>query len=319
MSVRPWTLKPCAPNSRLPAMPRSLRSWRTASFAVRGSLLDVFPMGSDSPYRIDLLDRDVDSIRKFDADSQRSLDKLDRIQLLPARETPLNPEAVREFRRRYRLRFTGDLSEQIIYRDVSQGIAPRRHRIFFCRCSSSARRTCSNICRQPASSSTPSRLPRRSTGCGRASSIVTSNCATIVSGRFWIRRSYICHRRNSSKPTLRGQRSNCRTSNGPPDTAGESAKLCKLGPRRAVRIDPRADQPAAELAAHIAASSARILLAAESAGRRELILDLLRGRNIQIKVFDNFASFLASDARLGVTVSGRSVWTAPERAARSKF
>src|SRR5580658_3902749 len=93
-------------------------------FAVRGSLIDVFPMGSDTPFRIDMLDRDVDSIRGFDPDTQRSLDKLERIQLLPARETPLNPDAVREFRRRYRLRFTGDLSEQIIYRDVSSGIAP---------------------------------------------------------------------------------------------------------------------------------------------------------------------------------------------------
>src|SRR5271154_5238784 len=93
-------------------------------FAVRGSLIDVFPMGSDTPYRIDLLDRDVDSIRRFDPDTQRSLDKLDRIHLLPARETPLNPEAVREFRRRYRLRFTGDLAEQAVYRDVSAGLAP---------------------------------------------------------------------------------------------------------------------------------------------------------------------------------------------------
>src|ERR1700736_6807123 len=75
-------------------------------FAVRGSLLDVFPMGSDNPYRIDMLDRDVESIRHFDPDTQRSGDKLERIQLLPARETPLNPDAVREFRRRYRLRFT---------------------------------------------------------------------------------------------------------------------------------------------------------------------------------------------------------------------
>src|SRR5277367_3433084 len=92
-------------------------------FAVRGSLLDVFPMGSDTPFRIDLLDREVESIRRFDPDTQRSLDKLDRIQLLPARETPLNPDAVREFRRRYRLRFAGDLSEHAIYRDVSAGIA----------------------------------------------------------------------------------------------------------------------------------------------------------------------------------------------------
>ncbi len=93
-------------------------------FAVRGSLIDVFPMGSDTPYRIDLLDRDVDSIRRFDPETQRSLEKLDRIQLLPARETPLNAEAVREFRHRYRLRFSGDLSEQTVYRDVSTGIAP---------------------------------------------------------------------------------------------------------------------------------------------------------------------------------------------------
>src|SRR5450631_849180 len=93
-------------------------------FAVRGSLIDVFPMGSDTPYRIDMLDRDVDSIRRFDPDTQRSSDKLDRIQLLPARETPLNPDAEREFRRRYRLRFSGDLSEQIVYRDVSAGQAP---------------------------------------------------------------------------------------------------------------------------------------------------------------------------------------------------
>jgi transcription-repair coupling factor (superfamily II helicase) len=92
-------------------------------FAVRGSLLDVFPMGSEFPLRIDMLDRDVDSIRRFDPDTQRSGEQLQRVDLLPARETPLNPDGVREFRRRYRLRFPGDLSEQMIYRDVSQGIA----------------------------------------------------------------------------------------------------------------------------------------------------------------------------------------------------
>src|SRR5262249_13698814 len=93
-------------------------------FAVRGSLIDVFPMGSETPFRIDLLDRDVDSIRRFDPETQRSLDKLERIHLLPAREMPLNPDAVREFRRRYRVRFSGDLSEHALYRDVSAGLAP---------------------------------------------------------------------------------------------------------------------------------------------------------------------------------------------------
>jgi transcription-repair coupling factor (superfamily II helicase) len=70
-----------------------------------------------------------------------------------------------------------------------------------------------------------------------------------------------------------------------------------------VRIDARAEQPAAELIAHIEASPARVLLAAESAGRRELLLDLLRSRGVQPKIFDGFAAFLGSDLRLGVTVS----------------
>ena len=118
-------------------------------FAVRGSLLDVFPMGSESPYRIDLLDRDVDSIRFFDPDTQRSGEKLERIHLLPARETPLSPDAVREFRRRYRLRFPGDLTEHAVYRDVSAGRAPGGWSST-CRCSSSEPRICSSICRRRA-------------------------------------------------------------------------------------------------------------------------------------------------------------------------
>ncbi|MDP9166258.1 MAG: transcription-repair coupling factor, partial [Actinomycetota bacterium] len=71
-----------------------------------------------------------------------------------------------------------------------------------------------------------------------------------------------------------------------------------------VRIDARAEQPAAQLVAHLQASPARVLLAAESAGRRELLLELLRGRNINAKIFENFASFVAADQKLGITVSG---------------
>jgi transcription-repair coupling factor (superfamily II helicase) len=70
-----------------------------------------------------------------------------------------------------------------------------------------------------------------------------------------------------------------------------------------VRIDARAELPAAELVSHINAADARILIAAESAGRRELILDLLRGRGMQAKIFDNFAAFQASELKLGITVS----------------
>src|SRR5437763_1147257 len=93
-------------------------------FAVRGSLLDVFPMGSATPLRIDLFDDEIEAIRRFDPETQRSLDALPAVQLLPAREVPLDPAAVREFRRRYRTRFEGDPTRSSIYRGVSEGLAP---------------------------------------------------------------------------------------------------------------------------------------------------------------------------------------------------
>ncbi len=270
-------------------------------FAMRGSLLDVFPMGSDSPYRIDLLDRDVDSIRHFDPDTQRSGDKLDRIQLLPARETPLGPDAVREFRRRYRLRFTGDLTEQAIYRDVSAGRAPGGLEfylpLFFER-----------------TSHLFEYLPPTSVliDMHEASAQVQSLWSGIAE-----RHDQLRHDRH--RPILdpaevyiapsefRDQfeawpRIELRSFEWPPETSGTVQNFASTAPST-VRIDSRAEQPAAELAAHLASSSGRVLLAAESAGRRELLLDLLRGRGIQPRIFENFAAFAAADANLGVTVS----------------
>src|SRR5271163_2432685 len=271
-------------------------------FAVRGSLIDVFPMGSDTPYRIDMLDRDVDSIRRFDPDSQRSLDKLDRIQLLPARETPLNPEAVREFRRRYRLRFAGDLSEQTIYRDVSLGVAPGGIEyflpLFFER-----------------TSHLFEYLPPDSV-------LIEMNDASAAVQDLWggIVERHEQLRHDRRRPILDPAelyltpaeflesyslwaKVLLHTFEWPPGTQGRMQNFPSVAPAT-VRIDPRAAQPAAELVAHIdAAPNVRILLAAESAGRRELILDLLRARNLQPKVFHDFAGFRQSGLSLGITVS----------------
>src|SRR5215470_7802744 len=87
-------------------------------FAVRGSLLDVFPMGSSTPLRIDLFDEEIEAIRRFDPETQRSLDALPAVRLLPAREVPLDEPAVKDFRRRYRTRFEGDPTKSNIYRGV---------------------------------------------------------------------------------------------------------------------------------------------------------------------------------------------------------
>ena len=93
-------------------------------YAIRGAVMDLYPMGSTTPYRLDLFDDEIDTIRAFDADSQRSTDKLDSIRLLPAREFPLDEDAIKAFRARYRQRFEGDPGASVIYRDVSRGIPP---------------------------------------------------------------------------------------------------------------------------------------------------------------------------------------------------
>ena len=93
-------------------------------FAVRGSLLDLFPTGAGHPYRIDLFDAEVETIRTFDPESQRSLDRTEAIRLLPAREFPLDAEAIARFRAAWRARFEGNPNACPVYRDVSEGFAP---------------------------------------------------------------------------------------------------------------------------------------------------------------------------------------------------
>jgi len=93
-------------------------------FAVRGGIIDLFPMGTSLPYRIDLFDDEIESIRTFDPDNQRSLYKVAEIHLLPAREVPLDEAGVTRFRQNFRDRFEGDPSKSQMYKDVSNKLAP---------------------------------------------------------------------------------------------------------------------------------------------------------------------------------------------------
>ena len=97
-------------------------------FAVRGGLVDLFPMGGEQkstlPYRIDLFDEEIESIRAFDPDTQRTLYKVAEIRLLPAREVPLDEDGVTRFRQNFREHFEGDPSKSQVYKDVSNKLAP---------------------------------------------------------------------------------------------------------------------------------------------------------------------------------------------------
>ena len=91
-------------------------------FSIRGSLIDIFPMGAQSPFRLDLFDTEIDSIRSFDPDTQRSIEIVDEVRVLPGREYPVDAEALVAFRARWRETFAGDPTKAALYKDLSQGV-----------------------------------------------------------------------------------------------------------------------------------------------------------------------------------------------------
>ncbi|MFT6778721.1 MAG: transcription-repair coupling factor (superfamily II helicase) [Paraglaciecola sp.] len=95
-----------------------------SEFSIRGSIIDLFPMGNQHPYRIDLFDDEVDTIRHFDPETQRSGDKVDEIKLLPAREFPTDKEASLLFRQQYLSKFDANNSKESIYYQVGKGLMP---------------------------------------------------------------------------------------------------------------------------------------------------------------------------------------------------
>ncbi len=291
-------------------------------FAIRGSLFDVFPMGSEVPLRIDLMDLRVESVRSFDAETQRSGEQLPRIDLLPAREFGLGADSVRDFRRRFRTRFEGDLTRMPLYRDVGEGLAPAGIEyylpLFF-------DQTASLFDYLPADAvvALPTEYPA-----------VLASAAASVEERFEERRYDVEHpvlapaeiflppadwqAALARSPRLLlgdGVRrpAGDRATSGDAhivDDAGTSADRdevpvldLRTSEAPALRIDQRHEGSIRDFAARLAAHQGRVLLAAESAGRRELLLDLLRPHGVTARVVASWEDFLAGDAPIALTVA----------------
>jgi transcription-repair coupling factor (superfamily II helicase) len=272
-------------------------------FAIRGSLFDIFPMGSEAPLRIDLFDRQIDSIRSFDPETQRSNDKLQRLDLLPAREFSLAPDSIRDFRRRFRTRFEGDLTRMPLYRDVGDGLAPAGIEyylpLFF-------DQTCSLLDYLPAGATLA--LP------GDFGAALAAAWQTLEE-RHEERRYDIEH------PVLRPAEicvepeawltqaaalPHVILGDAGHGTSGLHAPtVVDLAAREApsARIDQRREESIRAFAAQLNASSERVLIAAESPGRRELLLELLRPRSVTIRAVAGWEEFLTGDARIAITVS----------------
>ncbi len=275
-------------------------------FAVRGSLLDLFAMGSASPFRIDLFDDEVESIRTFDPETQRSGDKVAAVRLLPAREFPLTPEGIQGFRRRYRTRFTGDLTQMHVYRDVSEGIASAGIEYFL----------------PLFFDTTASLLDYLPPG----SVIATDTDLGAVLLHAWteIAERYDQRGHDSTRPILAPNEiffppeeleARLRDFKRIEISRLELDPLNRSLPHRnyrtqrppSLRIDARAEEPASELLAFLDRFSGRVLLAAESPGRREMLFDLLRKRRVAVQGVESWQGFLAGSAKVAITISPISI------------
>ncbi|MBS0422183.1 MAG: transcription-repair coupling factor [Proteobacteria bacterium] len=274
-------------------------------YAVRGSLFDVYPMGTTAPLRIDLFDDEIEAIRRFDPDTQRSLDSLERIRLLPAREIPLDPDGVREFRRRFRTRFEGDPTRASIYRGVSEGVAPAGIE-FYVPLFFDETATLFDYLPDNAVLVHDSDLP------GALAKSWEGIEARYEDRRHDIERPVLAPTELFISPkdidTRLAQFSSVTLNTFKADTElpGSGADPVYNFPTTAVhelRIDARAEHPFAPLDLFLNEFAGRVLIAADSPGRREVLQEMLRGHGYQIAPVQGWEEFTASAARLALTVA----------------
>ena len=268
-------------------------------YAVRGGLIDLFPMGSPVPYRVDLFDDEIDSIRTFDPDTQRSLYPVPEVRLLPGREFPMNDEARARFRSRWRELLEGDPTRSRIYKDMGNGVATAGIEYYL-----------------------PLFFEDTATVfdyLGEAATVVLHGDLESAFQRFWqdTQERYRLLRTDPERPILPPEalflsseqffaRSNAhaqlslRAAAAQPD---DGAAFAEFAPLPSLAVARGADEPLARLTGHIRNTQQRVLLLAESDGRRESLLDFVRASQLQPPVFDTLTEFQASDERLGMATA----------------
>jgi transcription-repair coupling factor (superfamily II helicase) len=252
-------------------------------FAVRGAIIDLFPMGSSAAYRLDLFDDEIETLRTFDPETQRSTDKVGEIRLLPAREFPTDREGIDTFRRRYREYFTGDLARSRIYAEVSKNLMPGGIEsylpLFFA-----------------DTASLFDYLPQDTL-------ILEVGDLSAALHEDWrqIEERFERYRGDIERPLMK-----------PADLFREPAQaLARLQehPRVRYRHDEGDDLQcvalpavAADVKAQLAESQDRVLFVAESAGRREALLDWLKPQGIHPRLHESWPDFETDRNRYGIAL-----------------
>jgi len=273
-------------------------------FAVRGALLDLYPSGSPHPIRLELLDDEIDNIRTFDAETQLTIEKVDQIRLIPAKEFPFTEQAISVFRQAFRDTFEGNPQQCQIYKDVSNSIIPNGIEyylpLFF-----------------EKTASLFEYLP------DDALVFCTENVMTAAND-FWqdLTERYDQRRHNIERPLL------------PPeqlfiDTASLTKHLsqypqiilkqsvCDIEENQQINecinfatqtpplllLNSRIEESAKELVEFIQSFDGRVLFAAETEGRREMILEILHPHGIHPKVLDSWQAFYQNSDPCAITIA----------------
>jgi transcription-repair coupling factor (superfamily II helicase) len=258
-------------------------------FAVRGALLDVFPMGSAEPYRIELFDREIDSIRTFDPETQRSAHKVEKVNLLPAREFPLTESAVKAFRNTLRERFPIDPRRCPLYQDIKEGTTPAGIEYYL-----------------------PLFFERTETlfdYLGGQTLFILAENALAAADNFWeqAQSRYDSRAHDIERPILPVAELYL-----PPDRLREQLNLrlrieivakdsnehaVDLGsaPAPLLPINRRGEAPAEELKRFVRDYAGRVLIATDSAGRREALLEQLAQADLRPQVVASWHDFIGPD------------------------
>jgi len=273
-------------------------------YAVRGGLIDLFPMGAQQPYRVDLFDDEIDSIRCFDPDSQRSLHAVDAVRLLPGREFPMHEAARAQFRQRWRELLEGDPTRSRIYKDMGAGLATAGIEyylpLFF-----DETATVFDYLGQDATLVLHGELQAALQGfwqdtCERyrllqgdaERPVLPPETLLLNPEQFFIRAkpyAQLALRPGGPDGSASGQ-----SSGGP----GAFQALPDLSVQRS------AQEPLARLHHHLGATAHRVLLLAESDGRRESLLDFFRTCALNPPVFETLADFQnQGEARTGIATA----------------
>ncbi|MEI6601096.1 MAG: transcription-repair coupling factor, partial [Comamonadaceae bacterium] len=265
-------------------------------YAVRGGLIDLFPMGSPVPYRVDLFDDEIDTIRTFDPDSQRSLYPVPEVRLLPGREFPMDDAARARFRSRWRELLDGDPTKSRIYKDIGNGIATAGIEYYL-----------------------PLFFEETATVfdyLGTAATVVLHGELELVFQHFWqdARERYRLVQGDPERPVLPPEalflsaeqfytrvNQHAQLAFRPPsEDVGENALFQPLTNLTAVR---GADEPLARLKEHLRQTEHRVLVLAESEGRKTSLLDFLHASGLLAPSFASLAQFELGREPLGIATS----------------